>query len=133
MTPEEAMQRLEALGDLLATITQGLAEEEQAGAGQAGHPADDDQSVARLCRLTRLMADIAAEEKLLRLAIDRMAGGGTRPTRNRKPNSRYPAADWTSSSQTAENGATAKPQNHDGPSLPPDHSHQTLSSTQPDA
>jgi hypothetical protein len=132
MTPEEAMRRLEALGDLLATITQGLAEEEQACAAGADHPADD-QSLARLCRLTRLMGDIAAEEKLLRLAIDRMAGGGTRPTRNRKPNSRYPAADWTSSSQTADNGAEAKPQNHDGPSLPPDHSHQPLSSTQPDA
>ncbi|CAM0947923.1 unnamed protein product [Alopecurus aequalis] len=107
MTPEKAMQRLEALSALLATIAQGVAEEEQAGADDH----NDDRSLDRLCRLTRLMDDLAAEEKLLRLAIDSMAseGGARRPTRKRKPNSRYPDADWTSSSSAGDNGGEAKP------------------------
>ena len=107
------MQRLEALSDLLASIAKGVAEEEQAGAAEAADRNDDDgRSLDRLCRLTRLMDDLAAEEKLLRLAVDRMgmatsgqagsAGGGRRPTRKRRPNSRYAAADWTSSSSGAE-------------------------------
>jgi hypothetical protein len=106
MTLEEAMRRLDAMRTLLATIAQGLADEEQLGAAEAADHPDD-----RLCRLTRLMDGLAAEEKLLRLAIDGMAtSGGRRPTRNRKPNSRYPAADWTSSSSpTGDNGADAKP------------------------
>ncbi|CAM0947920.1 unnamed protein product [Alopecurus aequalis] len=110
MTPEKAMERIEALSDLLVTIAQGVAEEERDGAAEAaGH--NDDRSLDRLCRLRRLMEDLAAEEKLLRLAIDRMAseGGARRPTRKRKPNSRYPAADWTSSSSTGDNGAEPKP------------------------
>ncbi|KAM3056115.1 hypothetical protein ACUV84_013630 [Puccinellia chinampoensis] len=103
------MQRLEALSDLLASIAKGVAEEEQAGAAAEAH--DDGRSLDRLCRLTRLMDDLAAEEKLLRLAVDRMAatsgqaglaGRGRRPTRKRRPNSRYAAADWTSSSSGAE-------------------------------
>ncbi|CAM0947922.1 unnamed protein product [Alopecurus aequalis] len=90
MTPEKAMQRIEALSDLLVTIAQGVAEEERDGAAEAaGH--NDDRSLDRLTWPPR-----------------RSFSGS--------PSTAWPAKevpgglpDWTSSSSTGDNGAEPKP------------------------